>query len=89
MIGEEYCVQGIVTSITRDNGTRFTTRMYFENLMVPPSATGRPTPFYFVDDVYDPVIGVNDCVGAVGTLQMNNDGEYFIWIEGDLETCSP
>ena len=89
MIGEEYCVQGNITSVTGDSEDSFTTRIYFESLLMPPSAAGRPTPFYFVDDTYHPDIGVNECVVAAGTVQMSDDGEYFIWINGDLQTCNP
>ena len=89
MIGEVYCIQGNITSITGDSENSFTTRIYFENLLIPPSVAGRPTPFYFVDDTYYPDIGVNECVVAAGTVQTNNDGEYFILINGDLQICSP
>lgn len=89
MIGEVYCVQGNITSITGDSENSFTNRIYFENLLIPPSAAGRPTPFYFLDDTYYPNIGVHDCIGAAGTVQINNEGEYFIVIHGDLETCGP
>jgi hypothetical protein len=89
MIGEVYCVQGNITSITGNGENSITNRIYFENLLIPPSAAGRPTPFYFVDDTYYPNIGVHDCIGAAGTVQINNEGEYFIVIHGDLETCGP
>jgi hypothetical protein len=89
MIGEAYCVKGNITSITRDSENSSATRIYFENLLVPASAAGRPIPFYFVDDIYYPNMGGNECVGAAGTVQINNDGEYFISIHGDLKTCSP
>lgn len=88
MIGEVYCVRGNMTSITGDSEDSFT-RIHFENLLIPPSAAGRPTPFYFVDDTYHPDIGVHECVVAAGTVQMSDDGEYFIWINGDLQTCNP
>lgn len=89
MIGEVYCVQGNIASITDDSGNSFTTRIYFENLLIPAFAAGRPTPFYFIDDTYYSNIGVNECVVATGTVQIDNDGEYFISIDGDLRTCSP
>jgi hypothetical protein len=89
MIGEVYCVQSNITSITRNSENSFTTRIYFENLLIPPSAAGRPTPFYFVDDTYHLDIGVHECVVAAGTVQISNDGEYFILNKGALQTCSP
>ena len=89
MIGEVYCVQGNITSITGDGENSFTTRMYFENLLIPASAAGRPTPFYFVEDTHHPDVGVHECVVAAGTVEINDDGEYFILIDGDLQTCRP
>jgi hypothetical protein len=89
MIGEVYCVQGTITSITGDSENSFATRMYFESLLIPPSAAGRPTPFYFVENTYQPDIGVNECVAASGTVQISNAGEYFILMDSDLQTCSP
>ena len=88
MLGETYCVQGNVTSITGNSETSPTTRIYFEHLLIPASAAGRPPTFYFVDDTYYNGIGVNNCVVATGTVRMNDDGEYFMLINGDLETCS-
>lgn len=88
-VGETYCVKGNITSITSDIGNPFSTRIYFENLLIPESAAGRPTPFYFVVDTCYPDLEVNECVVAAGTVQIDDNGEYFIWIHGDLQTCRP
>jgi hypothetical protein len=88
MIGEAYCVQGNITSITGNSENSRTTRIYFEHLLMPASAAGRPPTFYFGDDTYYQNIGVNECVVATGTVRVNSDGEYFILINGDLKPCS-
>lgn len=90
LTGKSTCVYGSITSITGNTETSPITRIYLRSGL--PDGfewtDGSPTVFYFVDEAYyynD--IAEGDCVAATGTISINDSGDLFMRIEGNLKTC--
>ena len=88
-LGEMVCVQGLADGITGNDANSDKLRVYFRNLPAGYVWTnGTPASFYLVDEThYYTDLSVGDCVFATGKISINEQGDLFMRINGNLQKC--
>ena len=88
-LGEMVCVQGLADGITGNDANSDKLRVYFRNLPAGYVWTnGTPASFYLVDEThYYTDLSVGDCVSATGKISINEQGDLFMRINGNLQKC--